>query len=108
MRGLLRFDRRDADPADGLFELLLVRMPRSIADLSRILAGLHSRRFDEDAVIFLHTAMPPSFAGRTPHGRSTARTEALTAGAKSATTLERSAFCMILQRMRRRSVRREF
>lgn len=54
--GLLRFDRRDADPADGLFELLLVRMPRSIADLSRILAGLHSRRFDEDAVIFLHTA----------------------------------------------------
>lgn len=51
--------------------------------------------------------MPPFSAGRTPHGRSTARTEASTAGVKSATTPGRSAFCMILQLMPRCSGRQK-
>lgn len=54
--GLLHFEKRDADLSDGLFELLLVRMPRSLADLSRLLSGLHNRRFDQEEVLFLHTA----------------------------------------------------
>lgn len=53
--GLLRFYENEVNLSDGLFELLLVRMPRSIADLGRLIAGMRTRHFEEVEVVFLHT-----------------------------------------------------
>ena len=40
------------NPSDGLFEVLLIRMPKTIIDLNEIVIALLSRRYDSDFITF--------------------------------------------------------
>ena len=44
--GLVRINQGVVDMSDGLFELVLVRQPKSVADLSKILQSLNTGKFD--------------------------------------------------------------
>lgn len=54
--GIIKLDPAKVDPADGLFELSLVRKPQSLHELNRILLALMSGRPDEELITFTHTA----------------------------------------------------
>ncbi len=44
--GLVRINQGVVDMSDGLFELILVRRPKSVADLSKILQSLNTGKFE--------------------------------------------------------------
>lgn len=54
--GVLRLDPAQVDLADGRFELLLVRNPRTLNDFNRMIFSLVSGRYDEGEILFTHTA----------------------------------------------------
>ena len=41
-------------PADGLFEIMLVKMPKNLIELHKILFSLMSGKYDEEVITFLH------------------------------------------------------
>jgi diacylglycerol kinase (ATP) len=53
--GLVRLDPSDVGLSDGLFEVILVKNPRRLGDLSRIFNGVLTNNYDNENVIFLHT-----------------------------------------------------
>lgn len=53
--GTVSFPRDLVDTTDGLFELMLIRMPKSILDLNEIVYSLVSQNYDSQRMIFLQT-----------------------------------------------------
>jgi diacylglycerol kinase (ATP) len=53
--GLVRLDDSLVELGDGFFEIILIKMPRSVGDLNNILAGILSRNYNNEAVTFLQS-----------------------------------------------------
>lgn len=53
--GVIRLDPEKVDPCDGLFELSLVKRPKNLHELNRILLALMSGKPDEELITFTHT-----------------------------------------------------
>lgn len=53
--GTVSFPRDLVDTSDGLFEVMLIRMPKSILDLNDIVMSLLSQNYDSQRMIFFQT-----------------------------------------------------
>ena len=53
--GIIKLDPEKVDPCDGLFELSLVKKPKNLHELNRILLALMSGKPDEELITFTHT-----------------------------------------------------
>ncbi len=54
--GIVKFDENDVALDDGLFEVLLIRKPRNLAELNVTLGNILKRSFNSDKVTLLHTS----------------------------------------------------
>lgn len=54
--GVIKLDAAQVDPADGKFELSLVKRPTSLHELNRILLALMGGKPDEELITFVHTS----------------------------------------------------
>ncbi len=84
--GIVKLDPEKVDLADGKFELTLVKMPRNLLELNRVIFSLMSGKYDEELITFVHTAgatftcaepMPWSLDGEYAQGGVQVRAEAL-------------------------------
>lgn len=55
MGGVIKLDPAQVGLSDGKFELSLVKMPKNIGELNRILLSLMSGKIDEELITFIHT-----------------------------------------------------
>ncbi len=53
--GLIKLDQRLVNLSDGLFEILLIRMPRQIIDVPKILFSITSGDFSDKHIYFSHS-----------------------------------------------------
>lgn len=53
--GLVKLDPADVGLCDGLFEVILVKNPTSLADFSGIFSGVVAQHYDNETFTFLHT-----------------------------------------------------
>lgn len=53
--GIVKLDPAKVDLSDGKFELTLVKTPRNLQELNRILVSLMSGKFDEEVITFVQT-----------------------------------------------------
>ena len=53
--GLMKLSPEDVDLSDGLLELLLVKAPKSAAELQKAVFGILTQNYDGDEVVLLHT-----------------------------------------------------
>lgn len=53
--GIVKLDSDKVDLSDGKFELTLVKMPRNLLELNRVLLSLMSGKFDEGLITFVST-----------------------------------------------------
>lgn len=53
--GIVKLDPAKVDLSDGKFELTLVKTPKNLQDLNRILGSLMSGKFDEEVITFVQT-----------------------------------------------------
>ncbi len=60
--GLIKLDSKLVNLSDGEFEIMLVKMPKLLLDLPKILIALSSGNYDEEHITFLHA---PSVKVRT-------------------------------------------
>ncbi len=51
--GILKLDSEEVDLNDGLFETLLIRMPKDILELNRILTSLAAKRYNDPMMTFI-------------------------------------------------------
>lgn len=51
--GILKLDSDEVDMNDGLFETLLIRMPKDILELNRILTSIASKKHDDPMLTFI-------------------------------------------------------
>lgn len=84
--GIIKLAPEKVDPADGLFELALVKTPKSLHELNRIILSLMGGQADEELITFVHTAgasftcaepMPWSLDGEYVSGGTAVRAEVL-------------------------------
>lgn len=54
--GIVKFDEDSVSLDDGLFEVLLIRKPRSLAELNTTLGNILKRNFSSENVTLLHTS----------------------------------------------------
>ena len=54
--GLFKLDRRDVNLSDGMFEILLIRKPKSLDDLNQILTEILLMNFSNENVILLRSS----------------------------------------------------
>ncbi len=54
--GIYKFDTKHVNLSDGTFEVILVRMPKNTTDIVEIFTNLASRKYEENQVLFFHTA----------------------------------------------------
>ncbi len=54
--GLVRLDKALVDHSDGVFECMLVRMPKNIVELNKIATSLTTSNFDNDMFRFFRTS----------------------------------------------------
>ncbi len=54
--GIVKFDESNVQLDDGLFEVLLIRKPRNIAELNNTLSNILKRNFTTENVTLLHTS----------------------------------------------------
>lgn len=54
--GIIKLDANKVDPCDGKFELTLVKKPRSLHELNRILLALMGGKPDDELITFVHTS----------------------------------------------------
>ena len=52
----MKFDEENVSLDDGLFEVLLIRTPRNLAELNVTLGNILKRSFNSDNVTLLHTS----------------------------------------------------
>lgn len=65
--GVLRIPERVVNPSDGLFELMLIKYPANMYELSDILQELVYQRYDSDSTVLLHSSrFTMEFDGPTP------------------------------------------
>lgn len=64
--GMVKLDASLVDLADGMFELLLIRMPKTLAELNRIIYALSSRDYASASEIELTRARSVQFTMKTP------------------------------------------
>ncbi len=53
--GILKMDESLVDLNDGLLEVMLVRKPKTLIDLSAILTAVNTLKFDNENFVFFHT-----------------------------------------------------
>lgn len=53
--GLLRFNENDVSLNDGLFEVILIKNPRGLADLNNIVSDIISKTYSSESVTVLHS-----------------------------------------------------
>jgi diacylglycerol kinase (ATP) len=53
--GVLKMNRKDVDFSDGKFEVLIVKMPKSMTELSEILRDLAKGKYDQSGISLTHT-----------------------------------------------------
>lgn len=53
--GIIKLDSGKVDLADGKFELTLVKMPKNLIELNRIVFSLLGGKYDEELITFVHT-----------------------------------------------------
>ena len=84
--GIIKVSADKVDPADGLFELALVKRPKNLHELNRILLALMGGQIDEELITFVHTAgasfacaepMPWSLDGEYVSGGTDVKVEVL-------------------------------
>jgi diacylglycerol kinase family enzyme len=49
--GLLKLNNSEVDLGDGLFEVIMIREPKSFAELQKLLHDIAIRRYDSDQII---------------------------------------------------------
>ena len=54
--GLVKLDPARVQMDDGKFELLLLRMPKTVIDLNNLIAGITRMEYDQPGVIFRHVS----------------------------------------------------
>lgn len=54
--GIIKLDSSRVELADGKFELTLVKTPKNLLELNRIVFSLMSGKYDEELITFVHTA----------------------------------------------------
>ncbi len=54
--GVVKLDPAQVDLTDGLFELLLVKAPRNLAEFNAMVYALTRGKYDDSAIQFVHTA----------------------------------------------------
>ena len=54
--GIIHLSGELADLNDGLLEVMLIRMPRTLMDLSSIVTSLNSMNYDPELFVYLQTA----------------------------------------------------
>ena len=54
--GMVKFDSGQVDLTDGLFEVLMLRNPQSLADLQKILQNLATHHYESDLILSLKAA----------------------------------------------------
>lgn len=54
--GIIRLDPKVAKLDDGLFEIMLIKAPKTASEMQRIIGCLVSRRFDDGIIEFFHAA----------------------------------------------------
>ena len=55
MGGIIKMDEELVDLSDGLLEVMLIRMPKTLMDLSAIMTALNTMKFDNENFVFFHT-----------------------------------------------------
>lgn len=84
--GIIKLDPDRVELDDGKFELTLVKKPRHLHELNKIMFSLMSGKYDEDLITFVHTGgasftcsepMPWSLDGEYAEGGTRVRAEAL-------------------------------
>lgn len=53
--GIYKFESKYVDLCDGMFEVILIRMPKNTTDLVDIISNLAYLNYDENQVLFFHT-----------------------------------------------------
>ena len=53
--GFVKLDPKDVSLWDGLFEVILIKKPESMGELSAIVNNIMKKDYSSDSVIFLHT-----------------------------------------------------
>lgn len=53
--GLVKLDPTDVSLSDGMFEVILVKMPKTIVDLNDIVSALYQRKFENKSMVLFHT-----------------------------------------------------
>ena len=56
MGGIIKMDDTLVDLSDGLLEVMLIRMPKTLMDLSAIMTAFNTMKFDNDNFVFFHAA----------------------------------------------------
>lgn len=54
--GVIKLDEAQVDPTDGKFELSLVKRPKNLHEMNRIMRSLMTANPDEELITFVHTA----------------------------------------------------
>lgn len=54
--GFLKLNKLNVDMSDGLFEVLMIKVPKSLPDLNRTINSILTRQFNADGVLFFKTA----------------------------------------------------
>lgn len=84
--GVIKLDPGKVDFSDGRFELTLVKKPKNLIELNRILFSLMGGKYDEELITFVHTTgaqftcaepMPWSLDGEYAAGGEHVRAEAM-------------------------------
>lgn len=84
--GIIKLDPAKVELADGKFELTLVKKPKNLHELNKIMFSLMSGKYDEDLITFVHTSgasftcaepMPWSLDGEYAEGGTKVKAEAL-------------------------------
>lgn len=53
--GIIKLSPEDVTLDDGIFEVLLIKMPKNVADLNNVISNVLARNFNTDYVCLLHT-----------------------------------------------------
>lgn len=87
--GVIKLDEKHVDSIDGKFELSLVKCPKDLSELNRILLSLMNGKIDEELITFVHTAgaafscaepMPWSLDGEYTSGGTDVRVDVVPGG----------------------------
>jgi len=53
--GLIKLSKDDVSLSDGFFEVILIKNPKTLIDVGKILVSFQTQKYDEEWITFLHT-----------------------------------------------------